>query len=150
MLVGLDRRLSCLRPTLTKLNEAGPKGIKQMWVSLSGHERGVFSVSVPFCSCPQRHWKFQPHSAVRLPRGGVGGVCGGGASAMNSAPPVHLLTSSWFPDEFHGHPSWLPIFQQHTLHVVFQWVSGKSSHCPSWFSSKFNNPPPPHIQGARW
>lgn len=82
-------------------------------------------------------------------RGVEWGACvWGGASAMNSALPVHLLTSSWFPDEFHGHPSWLPIFQQHTLHVVFQWVSGKSSHYPSWFSSKFNNPPPPPHTGS--
>lgn len=106
--------------------------------------RGEFSVYLfPFAPALKGTGSFSRilQSACR----GVewGGVCVGGTSAMNSAPPVHLLTSSWFPDEFHGHPSWLPIFQQHTLHVVFQWVSGKSSHCPSWFSSKFNNPPPP-------
>ena len=55
--------------------------------------------------------------------------------------PVHRLTSSQFPDEFNGHPSWLPRFRQHPLQAVFQWVSGKFSQCPRWFSSKFQTPP---------
>lgn len=89
------------------------------------------SVSFSFCSCLQKDSKFQQCSSSQFPT----------SQAAAWIPPVHLLTSLQFLNEFDGHPTWLPRFQQYSLQVVSCWVSGKSSQCPRWFSKRFETAP---------
>lgn len=100
----------------------------------TGERRVIFSYFqcvFSFCSCLQKDSKFQQCSSSQFPT----------SQAAAWIPPVHLLTSLQFLNEFDGHPTWLPRFQQYSLRVVSYWVSGKSSQCPRWFSKKFKTAP---------